>query len=202
MPKGVNPAAFSFIALRGARWRLPLSRCGKRAGGTMVSSYSVSTGSLLRHHLKAGVDPSMQHILPSLQNWIVGVFKEWLHSVAHFSSLKEWPPFTRAALCLAPLWGGGSQGKSFLCLCVPASCLLPWLLALSSWCTCSSSMEADGGGGNLCTRRMPCPRREGNSWSPPLLSCANLMLLPRGGPCGPHRGGTPLKRACFGVQLH
>lgn len=59
-----------------------------RAESAMMSSSSVSTGSLLRHDLKASVGPSMQYILPSLQNQIVGVFKEWLHGVAHFSSLK------------------------------------------------------------------------------------------------------------------
>lgn len=42
-----------------------------------------------------------------------GCFKEWFHDVTHFSSLEGKPPFTWAALCLAPRWSGGSWGKSF-----------------------------------------------------------------------------------------
>lgn len=153
----------------------------------MVSapSSSLSAGCLLRHHPEACTDPSMQRVLLSLQKRVVGVFKERLHSVTHFSSLKGWPAFTWAALCLAPRW---SRGKSFLCLCVPVSCLPPGLPAFSSWCTCFSSAEADGGGGNLCTRQTPRPCSEGNSWSPPLLSCAGPVPALRWDPVVPTVG--------------
>lgn len=67
---------------------LPLSRCGVRelgecAGGGMVSS-PVSAGCLLRHHLKACLDPLVQRVPPSLQKQIVGGFKELLRSLTRF----------------------------------------------------------------------------------------------------------------------
>lgn len=122
-----------------------------------------------------------------------------------FSSLKGWTPFSWAALCLAPHWGDVSWGKSFLRLCVPASCLPPGFPALSSRWAHSSSMEMHGKGGNLCTRRTAWSVQWGKfliSTSAFLhQSCADTRVGDPG-TLWSSLWGSPPRRGRFGSWLH
>lgn len=160
----------------------------------MVSapSSSVSAGCLLRHHPEACTDPSTQRVLLSLQKRVVGVLKERLHSVTHFSSLKGWPPFTWAALCLAPRWGGGEPGKILplpLCPSILFTARAPGLLFL---------MHLLFLRGGRWRRRKPVHEANASSVQRGefLISTSAFLRRPRAGtemgPCGPHCGGTHL----------